>query len=143
MKVHAAIPLQKKTIAILGHMHRDTGSNKSVLDSFWQACHCSATCCLRPITQKKKVKFIFSKKNLKPGAGEGGTTGDDTRHIKWIKAPLLPSWCPPILCWLGLLSPAWPCPGVLLVTLSSLQCLTPPSTSLFHTSIFITSLIKS
>lgn len=54
MKVHAAIPLQKKAIAILGHMHRDTGSNNSDLDSLWQDCHCSATCCLRPITQKRK-----------------------------------------------------------------------------------------
>lgn len=89
MKVHAAIPLQKKAIAILGHMHRDTGSNNSVLDSLWQDCHCSATCCLRPITQKekrekkkRKKKINFFTKNLRPGAGEGGTMGDDTQRME-------------------------------------------------------------
>jgi len=81
MKVHAAIPLQKKAIAILGHMHRDTGSNNSVLDSLWQDCHCSATCCLRPITQKKKKKKSFLTKNLRLEVGEGGTRGDNTQHM--------------------------------------------------------------
>lgn len=85
MKVHAAIPLQKKAIAILGHMHRDTGSNNSVLDSLWQDCHCSATCCLRPITQKKikinKKTPVFNQKS-KTWLGQGGTTGDDTRHVE-------------------------------------------------------------
>lgn len=115
MKVHAAIPLQKKAIAILGHMHRDTGSNNSVLDSLWQDCHCSATCCLRPITQKKKNKkpHLFSTKNLRPGWRQGGTTGDDTQHVEWIKASLAPT-LRPTLCWPGQpshrrLSPVWPC----------------------------------
>lgn len=71
MKVHAAIPLQKKAIAILGHMHRDTGSNNSDLDSLWQDCHCSATCCLRPITQKKKKIASFFQPKSK-GSGQGG-----------------------------------------------------------------------
>lgn len=115
MKVHAAIPLQKKAIAILGHMHRDTGSNNSVLDSLWQDCHCSATCCLRPITQKKKKSKkppVFNQKS-KTWVGQRGTTGDDTWHVEWIKASLAPTLCP-TLCWPGqpshrLLSPVCPC----------------------------------
>lgn len=89
MKVHAAIPLQKKAIAILGRMHRDTGSNNSGSDTLWQDCHCSATCCLRPITQKtgeKKEKNSFLTKNLTPGVEEEAIKGDDTQHNLWSES---------------------------------------------------------
>lgn len=88
MKVHAAIPLQKKAIAILGHMHRDTGSNNSDLDSLWQDCHCSATCCLRPITQKekKKGKERLLSPRLKPKfktvLGGAGREGDVSEQLQ-------------------------------------------------------------
>lgn len=88
MKVHAAIPLQKKAIAILGHMHRDTGSNNSDLDSLWQDRHCSATCCLRPITQKekKKGKERLLSPRLKPKfktvLGGAGSEGDVSEQLQ-------------------------------------------------------------
>lgn len=88
MKVHAAIPLQKKAIAILGHMHRDTGSNNSDLDSLWQDCHCSATCCLRPITQKEKKKgkerllSPLLKPKFKTVLGGAGREGDVSEQLQ-------------------------------------------------------------